>query len=81
MFCRSTLHKQNRANLRDLTADTIFVCLYQQTANKRNRLTFVAERLDDGLAEVLESGKVNLDWDLKKVSAILQPRWLSKVKR
>jgi hypothetical protein len=44
-------------------------------------LTFVAERLDDGLAEVLESGKVNLDWDLKKVSAILQPRWLSKVKR
>ena len=38
-----------------------------QTANKRNKLTFIAEPLDDGLAEKLENGKVNLDWDNRKV--------------
>jgi U5 small nuclear ribonucleoprotein component len=38
-----------------------------QTANKRNKLTVIAEPLDDGLAEQLEAGKVNLKWDTKKV--------------
>ena len=38
-----------------------------QTANKRNKLTFIAEPLDDGLAEKLETGKVNLNWDNRKV--------------
>lgn len=41
--------------------------LHSQTANKRNNLTFIAEPLDDGLAEKLESGKVNLNWDNRKV--------------
>lgn len=39
-----------------------------QTANKRNKLTFIAEPLDDGLAEILELGKVNINWDNRKVS-------------
>jgi U5 small nuclear ribonucleoprotein component len=38
-----------------------------QTANKRNKLTFIAEPLDDRLAERLEGGKVSLDWDKRKV--------------
>lgn len=38
-----------------------------QTANKRNKLTFIAEPLDDGLAEQLENGKVNPNWDNRKV--------------
>jgi U5 small nuclear ribonucleoprotein component len=38
-----------------------------QSANKRNKLTFIAEPLDDGLAEKLENGKVNLSWDNRKV--------------
>lgn len=38
-----------------------------QTANKRNKLTFISEPLDDGLAEQLEVGKVNPSWDNKKV--------------
>lgn len=42
--------------------------LLYQTANKRNKLTFIAEPLDEGLAERLEAGKVNLDWDKRKVS-------------
>jgi U5 small nuclear ribonucleoprotein component len=38
-----------------------------QSANKRNKLTFIAEPLDDGLAEKLENGNVNLNWDNRKV--------------
>jgi len=38
-----------------------------QSANKRNKLTFIAEPLDDGLAEKLENGKVNINWDNRKV--------------
>jgi hypothetical protein len=46
-------------------SDKLNLC---QTANKRNKLTFIAEPLDDGLAEKLEAGKVNLSWDNRKVS-------------
>ena len=45
----------------------LFIFPQFQTANKRNKLTFIAEPLDDGLAEKLENGKVNLDWDNRKV--------------
>ncbi len=38
-----------------------------QSANTRNKLTFIAEPLDDGLAEKLENGKVNIQWDNRKV--------------
>ena len=41
-----------------------------QTANKRNKLTFIAEPLDDGLAEKLENGKVNIGWDNRKVRKV-----------
>jgi len=43
------------------------VFFFRQTTNKRNKLTFIAEPLDDGLAEQLEAGKVKLSWDKKKV--------------
>lgn len=43
-----------------------------QTTNKRNKLTFIAEPMDDGLAEDLEAGKVKLDWDKKKVGFLKQ---------
>ena len=43
------------------------ISIFPQTANKRNKLTFIAEPLDDGLAEKLEAGKVNLNWENRKV--------------
>jgi hypothetical protein len=42
-----------------------------KTANKKNKLTFIAEPLDDGLAEKLEAGKVNLKWENRKVRLLL----------
>lgn len=53
-----------------LNHSTVLLYIFSQTANKRNKLTFIAEPLDDGLAEKLEAGKVNLDWDNRKVSCI-----------
>ena len=48
----------------------INIILPYQTTNKRNKLTFIAEPLDDGLAEKLELGKVNLNWENRKVGII-----------
>lgn len=46
---------------------SFYAFLYTQTTNKRNKMTVIAEPLDEGLAEKLETGKINLDWDKKKV--------------
>jgi len=46
-----------------------------QTANKRNKLTFIAEPLDEGLAERLEAGKVKQDWDKRKLGKFFQSQY------
>jgi 116 kDa U5 small nuclear ribonucleoprotein component len=46
-----------------------------ETANKRNKLTFIAEPLDDGLAEMLEAGKVNPSWDTRKLGRFFQTKF------
>jgi len=53
---------------RETVVETSSLKCFAETANKRNKLTLIAEPLDDGLAEKLEAGKVNLNWDNKKVS-------------
>ena len=55
---------------RETVVETSSVKCFSETANKRNKLTFIAEPLDDGLAEKLENGKVNLNWDNRKVRRI-----------
>jgi 116 kDa U5 small nuclear ribonucleoprotein component len=46
-----------------------------ETANKRNKLTFIAEPLEDGLAELLEAGKVNPSWDTRKMGRFFQTKF------
>lgn len=51
---------------------------FAETPNKRNKLTFVAEPLDDGLAEQIEAGIIKLQtWDVKKTGRFFQQehRW------
>mmetsp|Transcript_25358 Transcript_25358/g.50523 ORF Transcript_25358/g.50523 Transcript_25358/m.50523 type:complete len:1045 (-) Transcript_25358:82-3216(-) len=48
---------------------------FSETPNKRNKLTFIAEPLDDGLAEKIESGKINLGWDKKKTGRFFQSQY------
>ena len=55
-------------SFRETVSETSSVKCFSETANKRNKLSFIAEPLDEGMAEKLEAGKVNLDWDQRKVS-------------
>lgn len=48
---------------------------FAETANKRNKLTFIAEPMDDGLAEQLEAGKVDPNWEKKKLGRFFQNKY------
>jgi 116 kDa U5 small nuclear ribonucleoprotein component len=63
-------------SLRETVIDTSSLKCFAETANKRNKLTFIAEPLDDGLAEKLEAGKVKLQqWDLRKIGRFFQSQY------
>jgi U5 small nuclear ribonucleoprotein component len=60
---------------RDVYSHLSLFFLSTQTANKRNKLTMIAEPLDEGLAEQLEAGKINSDWDTKKLGRFFQSKY------
>jgi len=60
---------------RETVMETSSVKCFSETANKRNKLTFIAEPLDDGLAEKLENGKVNINWDNRKLGRFFQTKY------
>lgn len=62
-------------SFRETVIETSSVKCFAETANKRNKLTFLAEPLEDGLAEKLEWGKVHPDWDKKKVGRFFQSQY------
>lgn len=62
-------------SFRETVVETSSIKCFAETANKRNKLTFIAEPLDEGLAEKLEAGKVRLDWDKKKFSLFFQTQY------
>ena len=54
-------------SLRETVIDTSSLKCFSETANRRNKLTLIAEPLDEGLAEKLEAGKVKIkQWDTRK---------------
>lgn len=63
-------------SFRETCIETSTIQCHAHTANKRNRLTYIAEPLDDGLAEQLELGKVHIHtWDNKKLSRFFQKQY------
>lgn len=62
-------------SFRETVIETSTVKCFAETANKRNKLTFIAEPMDDGLAEQLEAGKVNLNWEKKKLGRYFQTKY------
>lgn len=62
-------------SFRETVIDTSAVKCFAETANKRNKLTFLAEPMEEGLAEKLEWGKVHPDWDKKKVGRFFQTQY------
>lgn len=60
---------------RETVIETSSLKCFAETANKRNKLTFIAEPLDDGLAEMLEAGKINPSWDTRKQGRFFQKKF------
>lgn len=60
---------------RETVVETSSLKCFADTANKRNKLTFIAEPLDDGLAEMLETGKINPSWDNRKQGRFFQKKF------
>lgn len=48
---------------------------YALTPNKKNKLTFVAEPLDDGIAQDIETGKVNIKDPIRKVGKFFEEHY------
>jgi len=60
---------------RETVVETSSLKCFAESANKRNKLTLIAEPLDDGLAEDLEAGKIHLHWDKKKFGRFFQTKY------
>ncbi|KAI2626399.1 P-loop containing nucleoside triphosphate hydrolase protein [Xylaria nigripes] len=48
---------------------------YAETPNKKNKITMIAEPLDDGIAEDIESGRVNMRDGARKVGKFFQDNY------
>lgn len=55
--------------------DTSAIKCYAETPNKKNKVTMIAEPLDDGIAEDIESGRVNLSKPTKDVAKHFQEKY------
>ncbi|GKY98863.1 hypothetical protein MPSEU_000842300 [Mayamaea pseudoterrestris] len=62
-------------SFRETAVETSSIKCFAETTNKRNKLTFISEPLDDGLAELLEAGKVNPNWEKKKLGRFFQTQY------
>jgi 116 kDa U5 small nuclear ribonucleoprotein component len=60
---------------RETVVETSSIKCFSETANKRNKITVIAEPLDEGLAEQLEAGKINTQWDSKKMGRFFQTKY------
>ncbi|KAK9371019.1 P-loop containing nucleoside triphosphate hydrolase protein [Lipomyces kononenkoae] len=48
---------------------------YGETPNKKNRISIIAEPLDPGISEDIESGKVNIEWPVRKIGKFFQEQY------
>jgi U5 small nuclear ribonucleoprotein component len=55
--------------------DTSSLKCFSETPNKRNKLTMIAEPLEEGLAEDIEKGEVSIDWNRKQLGEFFQTKY------
>ncbi|KAK8207586.1 hypothetical protein M8818_004239 [Zalaria obscura] len=59
----------------ETVVETSAIKCYALTPNKKNKLTMVAEPLDEGIAEDIESGKVNIRDPVRKVGKFFEENY------
>jgi len=60
---------------RETVGETSSLKCTATTTNNRNKFSMIAEPLDEGLSERLESGKISLEWDKKKLGNFFQSQY------
>ena len=59
----------------ETVVETSAIMCYAVTPNKKNKITMVAEPLDDGIAEDIESGRVNIKDPIRKVGQFFEEKY------
>jgi U5 small nuclear ribonucleoprotein component len=59
----------------ETVVETSAIKCYALTPNKKNKITMVAEPLDPGIAEDIESGKVSIKWPVRKVGKFFEENY------
>lgn len=59
----------------ETVAETSAIMCYSITPNKKNKITMVAEPLDDGIAEDIESGRVSIKDPIRKVAKFFEENY------
>ncbi|KAL4981359.1 P-loop containing nucleoside triphosphate hydrolase protein [Aspergillus falconensis] len=59
----------------ETVVETSAIMCYSITPNKLNKITMIAESLDDGIAEDIESGKVSIKDPIRKVARFFEEKY------
>lgn len=59
----------------ETVVETSSLKCFAETPNKRNKITMIAEPLEKGLAEEIESGAVDIAWPRKKLGEFFQTKY------
>ncbi|OAD70101.1 hypothetical protein PHYBLDRAFT_126476 [Phycomyces blakesleeanus NRRL 1555(-)] len=59
----------------ETVVETSALKCFAETPNKKNKLTFIAEPLEKGFAEDIETGEINIRWPVKELSKYLQNKY------
>ncbi|KAI9496059.1 P-loop containing nucleoside triphosphate hydrolase protein [Zychaea mexicana] len=59
----------------ETVVETSALKCFAETPNKKNKLTFIAEPMEKGLAEDIESGKVSINWPAKELGNYMEKNY------
>lgn len=59
----------------ETVVETSSLKCFAESPNKKNKLTMIAEPLEKGLAEDIETGKVHISWDKKRIGEFFQTKY------
>ncbi|KAF3482036.1 uncharacterized protein GIQ15_04795 [Arthroderma uncinatum] len=59
----------------ETVVETSAIMCYSITANTKNKITMIAEPLDDGISEDIESGRVNIHDPIRKVGQFFEEKY------
>ncbi len=59
----------------ETVVETSSLKCFAETPNKKNKLTMIAERLEKGLAEDIESEVVSINWNKKRLGEFFQTKY------